>query len=267
MARVAKIPKTSAAVTMETAPGAKEKRTLPVMVVLVVLLFVAVGSAGYFYYQYRNTASVKEAKEIEDLTKEINRSFLLPENETPTLATVTDKEKLADQPFFQKSENGDKVLIYSQSGRAVLYRPSLKKIVDITSVNVNPQTAQNTPPTPAPTTTPGSPTIPANPNTEAAQGGANPDTLKVALYNGSGKVGVTAVLEKELLGYYPKATITTKETAAANYDETLVIDLTGKSPVLTESLSFAIKGKVGTLPEGEQKPEGADVLVIVGKNR
>lgn len=149
---------------------AKSKRSLPVALVLTVLLFVAIGVAGYFYWQYRNTASVKEAKEIEDLTKEISQSFLLSENETPTLATVTDKEKLAGQPFFQKSENGDKVLIYSQSGRAVLYRPSLKKIVDITSVNINPQTTQNTP---AQSTTPGSPTIPTNPNTEVANGSAS----------------------------------------------------------------------------------------------
>ncbi len=243
----------------------KPERSLPVTLVLGVLLLVAIGVAGYFYWQYRNTVSVKEAKEIEDLTKEISQSFLLPENETPTLATVTDKEKLASQPFFQKSENGDKVLIYSQSGRAVLYRPSLKKIVDITSVNVNPQTAQNTLPTQ--TTTPGSPTIPANPNTEASQGGVNPETLRVALFNGSGKVGATADMEKEVLKYYPKATITVKEVATQEYDDTLVIDLTGKSPVLTESLSFAIKGKVGTLSDSEDKPEGADVLIIVGKNR
>ncbi len=242
----------------------KPKRSLPVTLVLGVLLLVAVGAAGYFYWQYRNTTSVKEAKEIEDLTKEISQSLLLPENETPTLATVTDKEKLAGQPFFQKSENGDKVLIYSQSGRAILYRPSLKKIVDITSVNINPQTAQNTPPQ---TTTPGSPTIPASPNTEAANGGASADTLKVALYNGSGQSGATATMEKTLLNFYPKATITAKEVATKRYDDTVVVDLTGKSPVLAESLSYAVKGKVGMLPDGEEAPTGADILVIVGKNR
>lgn len=265
MARVTKIqkktvPSVESVVSEETL---KTKRTLPVNIILAVLLLMAVGSASYFYYQYRNTNSVKEAKEIENLTEEISRTFLLPEGEIPTLATVTDKEKLAGQPFFQKSENGDKVLIYSQSGRAVLYRPSLKKIVDITSVNINPQTAQNTPP--AQTTTPGSPTIPAVP--VEAQGGATADTLKVALYNGSGKVGATAGMEKELLNFYPKASVIVKETAASEYDDTLAVDLTGKNTVLTESLSFAVKGKVASLPEGEQKPTGADVLVIVGKNR
>lgn len=238
---------------------------MPVTIVLVVLLVLAIGSAGYFYYQYRNTTSVKEAKEIEDLLEEISQSFLLPENETPTLATVTDKEKLVGQPFFQKAENGDKVLIFTQSGRALLYRPNGKKIVDVTTINVNPQTAQSA--APDQTTTPGSPTIPANSNTEAAQGGANPETLKVALYNGSGETGVTADMEKEVLKFYPKATAVVKETAAAEYDTTMVIDLTGKSPILTESLSFALKGKIATLPDGEQKPEGADVLVIVGKDR
>ncbi len=241
-----------------------QKSLWPVVMVLAMLFLIATSIAGYFYYQYRHSAEVVDAKEIEDLVEQIGQMMLLPEG-APTLATVTDREKLAEQPFFQKSENGDKVLIYTQSGRAILYRPSMKKIVDVTSVNVNPQTAQNTPQTE--TTTPDSPTISANPNTEVVSGSASPDTLTVALYNGSGKVGETAVLEKELLGYYPKATITTKETATSTYDETLVIDLTGKSPVLTESLSFFIKGKVGTLPDGEQKPEGSDILVIVGKNR
>jgi hypothetical protein len=240
--------------------GGSQKSLWPVVMVLAMLFLIATSIAGYFYYQYKHSAEVANA---EDLVEQIGQTMLLPEG-APTLATVTDREKLAEQPFFQKSENGDKVLIYTQSGRAILYRPSMKKIVDVTSVNVNPQTAQNTPPTE--TTTPSIPTVPANPNTEAVSGSASPDTLTVALYNGSGKVGETAVLEKELLGYYPKATVTTKETATSTYDETLVIDLTGKSSALTESLSFAIKGKVGTLPDGEQKPDGADILVIVGKN-
>ena len=240
-----------------TVVQATKSKTALVIFVLVTLLLLAVGIAGYFYYQYHNTVQVKDAKEIEELTATIGKVMVLPEGETPTLATVTDKEKLAGQPFFQKSENGDKVLIYSQGGRAILYRPSTKKIVDVTTVNVNPQAA----PTPTPTPTPD----PQTPLSEPAQGGATPATLKVAIYNGSGVVGISSEIEKEIKASYPDATITTKETAVGTYDDTLAVDMTGKSPVLTESLSYVVKGKVASLPSEEKVPEGADVLVIIGK--
>lgn len=249
MPRVPKI--TPKAVEATMTPD--KNRSWVVIFVLTTLLLLAVGIASYFYYQYHNTPQVKDAKEIEELVTTLGKVIVLPENETPTMATVTDKEKLAGQPFFQKSENGDKVLIYSQSGRAILYRPSTKKIVDVTAVNVNPQT------TPAPASE--TPSAPAPENSPVV----TEKNVKIAIYNGSGTVGVSNEMEKILRNFYPSATITTKETATAIYDDTLVVDVTSKNTVMAESLSFAAKGKVGQLPEGEKTPSGADFLVIIGK--
>ena len=103
--------KSSDVLSETVTPVAPQKSLWPVVFVLTMLLLVALSVAGYFYYQYRHSAEKADAKEIEDLAKEIGLMMLLPEGETPTLATVTDKEKLSEQPFFQKSENGDKVLI------------------------------------------------------------------------------------------------------------------------------------------------------------
>jgi hypothetical protein len=114
------------------------------MFVLSVLLFLALGTAGYFYYQLKWAPQIESAQEIEDLVASIGKFIELPQGETPTLATVTDREKLADQTFFLKAENGDKVLIYSNSGKAILYRPSSKKVIDMTTVNVA-QSAGETP--------------------------------------------------------------------------------------------------------------------------
>jgi hypothetical protein len=63
--------------------------------------------------------------------------MVLPD-EQPTLASVTDKSKLSDQPFFQKAENGDKILIFVQSRKAILYRPSIKKIIDVAPIQTLP---------------------------------------------------------------------------------------------------------------------------------
>jgi hypothetical protein len=60
----------------------------------------------------------------------------LPEGETPTIATVTDVEKLRTQTFFAKAENGDRVLIFSKARKAYLYRPSTNKIVEIGPINI-----------------------------------------------------------------------------------------------------------------------------------
>lgn len=244
--------------TSPEVPKNTGRKTLSVMVVLILLLVAALAVAGYFYYQYRNSPTVKDAREIEDLTKAIGGLMLLPSSETPTLATVTDKEKLVDQPFFAKAENGDKVLIYSQSGRAILYRPNLKKIVDVTTVNVTPPTGSTTTSTPPTTTAP-----PTPPSTPASVSMA----IKVAIYNGGGEAGAGAALEKQIHALYPDITFPATTDAANSYDDSRVVDLTGKNPELTQAFANLVKGSIRTLPEGEKAPEGADVLIIVGKSK
>jgi hypothetical protein len=249
MARIAKTSTT--AVTTDGGQG----KALPIIVVLSSLLLVALSVAGYFYYQYRQSPKVQSAEEIKNLKEEIGAMFELPIDEEPTLATVTDREKLAEQPFFQKAENGDKVLIYSNSGRAVLYRPSVKKIIDVTSVNVT----QPAPDVPAETP-------PAAPAESAAA--PAPAIIRVALYNGSTKVGVTNAVEATLRAAVPNAAVVTKDRAAkTDYTKTIVVDVTGASGSAALSVASAVGGEVGSLPEGETAPTDADVLVIVGNDK
>jgi hypothetical protein len=218
------------------------------------LLCLALAVAGYFYYQYRHSAQIADAKEIADLSQEIGQFMILPEGETPTLATVTDREKLAEQPFFQKAENGDKVLIYSQTGRAILYRPSQKKIVDVTTVNINtPGVTQPTESVPAPAPAP-----------EAAV--EAPLIARVALYNGSKTVGITNTLEKQLTSAFPNIAVVTKDTAQkSDYTQTIVVDVTGKSVELATKMAENLGGIVAGLPNGETAPSDADLLIIVGQ--
>ncbi len=231
-------------------PVAKEKSLWLVVFVLGVLLLLTISVAGYFYYQFRNSAEIADAKEIEDLASEIGAVMMLPENETPTLATVTDKDKLSEQAFFQKSENGDKVLIYSNTGRAILYRPSTKKIVDVTTVNIN------TPPTEQP--------VVATPEPVAEE--VVPSITRVALFNGSKTVGITNLKEKQLTVAFKDIAVVTKDAAKKNdYTQTIVVDVTGKRLELSQQIAENLGGIVAGIPNGEVAPADADILVIVGQ--
>ena len=61
----------------------------------------------------------------------------LPEGETPTVATISDKEKLTGQPFFKSPENGDILFAYTTAMKAILYRPSTNKIINVAPITIN----------------------------------------------------------------------------------------------------------------------------------
>lgn len=97
------------------------------------------GAFAYLVYGYIDTKnkltkanSSKPASQnaSEELVDKVGRLVVLPSNETPAIATVENASKLKDQLFFANSKDGDKVLIYSKSSRAVLYRPSTNQVVE-----------------------------------------------------------------------------------------------------------------------------------------
>ncbi len=230
----------------ETHPGISfgRRRISWGVLVLSWLLLLAVGAAGYFYYELKYAAQIEKEKEIEDLTGTIGEFIELPTNETPTLATVTDREKLADQTFFLNAENGDKVLIYSQSGKAILYRPSTKKVIDMTTVNVN---------------------TPTETETSAGTGTQTPIILRVALRNGSTDEGKINAAETQVKALVPNVAITSKEEAnSQTYQNTIVVDITGLNSENAEKIAAELGGSVGNLPAGEEAISDADIMVIVG---
>jgi hypothetical protein len=70
----------------------------------------------------------------------------LPQNETPTIATISDKSGLTNQDFFSTAANGDKILIYAGYKMAILYRPSVNKIIKVAPLvmDTNSNSAVNT---------------------------------------------------------------------------------------------------------------------------
>ena len=75
--------------------------------------------------------------DIQKIVSEVSKHIVLPETETPTMAMVSDLSKLKGQPFFERTELGDIVLIYGTSRRAVLWGPSAQKIIEVSAINIS----------------------------------------------------------------------------------------------------------------------------------
>lgn len=135
---------------------AKKKKMILIgigVITLIVVLLIA-----FFTVRYQNAQkeierltnpqeAVKEEKK--QLQDKVGKLVALPEGETPTIATVSDVNKLKSQAFFAKAENGDKVLIYTQAKKAVLYRPSINKVIEVAPVNLG-DSQKDQAPAPAP---------------------------------------------------------------------------------------------------------------------
>jgi hypothetical protein len=75
-------------------------------------------------------------KQNQEIIDKVGKLMILPEGEQPTVATVTDPAVLKNQPFFAHAEIGDKVLIYTNSKKAILYSEKLNKIKEVAPVNL-----------------------------------------------------------------------------------------------------------------------------------
>ncbi len=109
-------------------------------IIIIFLSIVIIFLIGYFYFKinkFKNQAEIDNIKEIKQLISKINQIYLSPEDEVPTIATVTDPEILKEKLFFTLAQKGDKVFIYSHFGKAVLYRPSIDKIIEIVSIKTS----------------------------------------------------------------------------------------------------------------------------------
>ena len=110
-----------------------------------VLVVVVIGAGSLAYYFYNNYQDLKAnpqkvaQQETKDLVAAVSKLMILPEGEDPTIATVADPEKLKDQAFFAKAQKGDKVLIYANAKKAVLYNPESNKIVEVAPLNIGNQ--------------------------------------------------------------------------------------------------------------------------------
>ncbi|GHU06699.1 hypothetical protein FACS189431_0010 [Alphaproteobacteria bacterium] len=88
-----------------------------------------------------STSSKAAEKEAAALRDRVAKLMQVPD-ETPTLATVQDAEKLAGQEFFKDAKTGDKVLIFTNAKKAIIYRESDNKIINSGPIILNSNTVE-----------------------------------------------------------------------------------------------------------------------------
>ena len=226
-------------------------KVLQVLVpILLVLTLIAAGGAGYFFFKYQTAqkeiqtvktdpTTVQKAaqEEVQKLITKISKLIELPEGEEPTVATISDISKLKDQAFFASAHNGDKILIYTNAKKAILYDEKANKIIDVAPVNIG--------------------TSSATQRTSA----------KIALKNGTTTVGLTNKAEDQIKKTLRHADIISKNnTKKSNYEKSIIVSITPDAKDAASTVSSILNIALGDLPSGEDKPE-ADVLVILGTDQ
>lgn len=235
------------------------------------LFFVGLGVVAVYYYrQYveirRNPDMVKQEENVALLAK-VGNMIELPQGETPAIGTISDREKLKGKEFFENSENGDKLLVFSKGGMAIIFRPSVNKIIRVTPL------------------TSGDESMKTNENTFDGQGGvtatlpesdseksitpseataSHSETLNVAIENGTTIVGLASKAQSLLSDIGDFNFIPVRRAGKSDYDKTIIVDLTKKNVAKAEEIKQKLDGEMSSVPEGESVPEGADILVIIG---
>lgn len=205
----------------------------PKVFISVVVVAIALSGAG-LYIAHRNHATGKTLQQ--KVITAIEKHMILPNNESPTLATITDTTKLSKNSFFSKAKNGDEVLVYVKNQKAVIYRPSLDRVVDVGPVI---------------TGTSSSPYV----------------TSKVAILNGSGNPEKIQSVVTRLYAKFPNVTVVSKDVAPRNFPTTIVVDMTQKNQPLNEQVADSLGYKSGRLPLGIVLPVNSDILIIIGEDQ
>jgi hypothetical protein len=212
-------------------------------IALAVLVIAGVGFFVFSRYQQSQKQSALTGQQAvagaqsEDLVTKVGKLIDLPKDETPQIATVSDVAKLQGQPFFQNAKNGDKVLIYNNNKKVILYDPNADKVINVAPLSSSTSSAQLAP------------------------------DVKVVLRNTTKTSGLAGQTEDYLKQVIPGINVTDKDNSTKNYDKTTVVALNDKDKDEASVIAEALGATVADLPDGEKKADNADILVLIGKDR
>jgi hypothetical protein len=225
----------------------------PFLYIGIIAVFVVLAGAPsyYFYHKYQTlqqeVGTSQKKDDVVALMARVGKHILLPTSETPTVMTVTDKEKLSGQLFFANAKNGDKVLVYEKAKKAFLYDPDADKIIEVGPIVLTASTSATLAtggPTPTPATR----------------------TYTFTVLNATLTKGLAETYETTLVSKVPGAQVVTRGNAKGDYTTSLLVDVTGthkdEASVLAKTLSL----EISSMPAGEATPSST-FLIILGNDQ
>jgi len=206
----------------------KSRKIYILVIVLIILALITV-----LWIKNDSHGSNQSAKsQLNFYVAKVDKLIELPTNETPTLATVTNQNTLSKQTFFKNAKNGDKVLLYTNNKLAILYRPSINKLINVGPIN----------------------------------GVLSYGNFTVTLRNGTSTPQFTGDVNSQLVSSFPNAKIEGSDSASrSDFPNTIVIPINNSDTNLAGQVANSIGGKIGALPIGESKPN-TDLLIIIGQD-
>jgi hypothetical protein len=103
-----------------------------ILLLVVVAVVIAISVIYFINNGSSNDNSNNNSGSGADILTRLGAVMILPEGETPSISTVTDAEGLKNgATFYRDAENGDKILVYAQSGKIIIYREADNLIVNV----------------------------------------------------------------------------------------------------------------------------------------
>jgi len=106
------------------------------LILLVIALTVGIFVTSYFAFVRQSPIVNAPGSNNGDLLSTVSRHYILPTDEVPAQATITDQSKVSSA-FQGKAKNGDRLLIYQKNKQAVIYRPSVDRVVNVVPVQID----------------------------------------------------------------------------------------------------------------------------------
>jgi hypothetical protein len=121
--------------------GGFKKKSKSKKVIIAAILVIIIGLIAYMMMNSKSPEAIqkKQEKEVKMLMEDVSEHMVLPSDDVPAVFDITDPAALiAQQPFFSGAVQGDKLLVFPQNSKAIIYSPSREKII-----NVGPVTFDN----------------------------------------------------------------------------------------------------------------------------
>ena len=134
---------------IEPVTSVKRKSRLLWIAPIFVFAAVLIGLGIWKYLDQQNQiTALKDPKQAslaatEQLITDVSKVAVMPKDEQPIIREISELESLANQPFYNDAQIGDRVLVFSKAKKAILYRPSTGQVVSITN-NIVVQPANQT---------------------------------------------------------------------------------------------------------------------------